>query len=57
MIVATDPNARDSPSDVRNVKASLTGWKHLQRALGRSLHNDVKRSRKLSAAILRRKGK
>lgn len=55
--MATDPNARDRAGDVPKAKASLTGWKHLQVALGRTLHNRVKLSRRLADANLRRKGR
>lgn len=47
-------NPGDSADAVR-AKHMLPGWRHLQVALGGSLHNSVKRSRKLAQAQLRRK--
>lgn len=46
----------DSPRDARGGTQALTGWRHLQNALGGSLNASVKRSRRLAAAHLRRKG-
>lgn len=47
----------DSPGDARNASQLLNGWRHLQKSLGVSLFQSVKRSRKLAQSNLRRKGR
>lgn len=47
----------ETAADKTASQQMMSGWQHLQRALGLSLHTSVKRSRNLARANLRRKGR